>query len=110
MTKGKIYIAMYEALECRYDETKNEELMEYLSEANPYIFKDRNSADPVISEDFSEFVKEDTEPEKAYGCVTEYLKNKTKFSEIFSDISLEEWKELCKIVEKEKRTDGYEKV
>ena len=31
------YIAMYRALDCRQEETKNEELREYLGDINPYF-------------------------------------------------------------------------
>ncbi len=50
MTRKNIYIAMYRALDCLYDESPNEELGEYLSEANPYLFKDMQSDDPAIEE------------------------------------------------------------
>ena len=101
MRANNIYIAMYRALDCLYDEHPNNELGEFLSEANPYMFKDRHAADPAIQKDFDEFVYEDMESVEAYECVKRYLTNKTSFCDIFSDITLEEWVELCDIVDKE---------
>ncbi len=101
MTQKNIYVAMYRALDCLYNESPNEELGEYLSEANPYLFKDRQSADPAIESEFDEFVDGDISPFKAYECVSEYLAQETNFSTLFSDISLEERKDLCAIVEEE---------
>lgn len=48
------YIAMYRALYCRQEETKNIELSEYLDFVNPYVFKDRKSADPAYYAEYIE--------------------------------------------------------
>ncbi len=101
MTKSKIFIAMFRALDCLYDENPHEELAEYLSEANPYLFKDRKPADSGIEEEFNEFVDKDMESPEAYACVKKYLAEKTDFAKLFSDISLEEWNDLCNIIEEE---------
>ena len=51
--KKNVFIAMYRALDCLFDETQREDLGNYLSEANPYLFTDRKSADPAVYAGFS---------------------------------------------------------
>ncbi len=101
MTKDQIYIAMFRAMDCLYDEAPDEELGKYLSEANPYLFKDRQAADPAIEQEFYEFIDKDMDSAEAYNRVKEYLSMKTNFVTIFSDITLEEWKNLCDMIVEE---------
>ena len=103
MTAKNIYVAMYRALDCLYDEDPFEELGEFLSEANPYLFQDRHAADPAIQKEFDEFVRGDLNMADAYECVKQYLAKKTQFHDTFSDITLEEWTDLCNIVDQEEQ-------
>lgn len=103
-----IFIALYRALNCLYDEAPNERLRVYLSDANPYIYADRTSADPAVYSDFCEFLdkqfhKEDYPIEESYSIVKSYLESDYlsyygNFVKTFEDISLEEWNDLCGIV------------
>jgi len=100
MNKKLVFIAMHRALDCLYDETKREDLGNYLSEANPYIFTDRESADPAICADFCDYLSEkssqdDFSPEESYLLVRQYLSSKYltyygNFAPIFDDIIDEE--------------------
>lgn len=106
MNYKQVFRAMFRALDCLYDEKPNKELQEYLSNANPYVFKDRESADPEIIKEFHENISQKSNDSNidavlAYSLVQSYLLSKTQFAERFSDISLEEWVELCKIIEAE---------
>ena len=111
MTKKNVYISMYRALDCLYDETQREDLGNYLSEANPYLFIDRNSADPAIFAGFSDYFdsfhnKNDISAEEGYVLVKNYLRSEHmayygKFEPLFEDVSLDEWADLCRIVEVE---------
>lgn len=108
MTKKLLFIAMYRTLDCLYDETQREDLRNYLSEANPYLFTDRKSADPAVFAAFSHYfdslyTNDDVSVEEAYSFVRQYLNSEHlsyygNFAQIFDDISLEEWTELCGIV------------
>lgn len=108
MTKKLLFIAMYRALDCLYDETPIEDLGNYLSEANPYLFTDRKSADPAVFTAFSQYfdslyANDDVTVEEGYTFVRKYLNSDHlsyygDFIPIFDDISLEEWTELCDIV------------
>ncbi len=107
MTKKLVYIAMYRALDCLFDETQREDLGKYLSEANPYSFTDRMSADPAVFDGFNNFFdslySNDITVEESYNFVRKYLISEHlsyygSFAPIFDDISLEEWTKLCGIV------------
>ena len=98
------YIAMYRALDCRQEETKNEELKEYLDFMNPYVFVDRKSADPAYYAEYIEWIKKNDDfckENNSYEITKKYLKDKTNFYNLFIDISNEEWDKLINIVEKE---------
>ena len=111
MTKKIVFIAMYRALDCLFDETQREDLGNYLSEANPYLFTDRKSADPAVYAGFSNcydkyFTDDDITSEKSYSFVRKYLLSEHlsyygNFAPLFDDISLEEWTELCSIIKGE---------
>ncbi len=103
MTSIKItYIAIYRALECIENEQENEngELSEFLDKANPYVFVDRKSADPAIYNEFQKWCEKQS-IENSYEMAKEYLNKKTKFGNLFCDISEEEWNDLIEIIEKE---------
>ena len=80
----------------------------YLSEANPYLFTDRKSADPAVFDAFSHYfdnlyANDDVTVEEGYSFIRKYLNSENlsyygTFTPIFDDISLEEWTELCSIV------------
>lgn len=108
MTKKLVFIAMYRALDCLFDETQREDLGNYLSEANPYLFADRKSADPAVFDGFSNYfdsfyINDNITVEEGYNFVKKYLSSDHlsyygNFTLIFNDISLEEWTELCGII------------
>ncbi|MDO4961455.1 MAG: hypothetical protein Q4E57_06335 [Eubacteriales bacterium] len=99
-----LFIAIYRALECLEEETGNAEISAYLDKANPYVFKDRKSADPVI---FNEFVKWIEEKkihltlDNSYETARKYISENTSFIEIFNDIDSEEWHDLIDIIKDE---------
>jgi hypothetical protein len=105
MTKINIlYIAVYRALECLEQECQDDDLSAFLDKANPYVFVDRKSADPAIYDEFKLWCKEQ-DKRKTFEVVKDYLNNKTKFGEIFSLITEEEWNDLVKMVEEEESQD-----
>lgn len=106
MNRKLTFIAMYRALDCLYEEAPCEEMRDYLSDANPYIFKDRESADPAIGAEFADLwtklhYPEDVSANEAYAFVKEYLRSSTAFATAFEDISFAEWCDLCDIISDE---------
>ena len=108
MNEKIVYIAMYRALDCRQEETKNEELREYLGDINPYVFTDRKSADPAYYAEYIEWLKKNNsfcKENNSYEIIKKYLKDKTNFYDLFIDISKEEWDKLESIVKKEEENN-----
>jgi len=61
----KSFVYMFYALDAIYDENPNDELGNYLSGLNPFLFDDEGSADPAEYEEFKEAYAEqfgDKEP------------------------------------------------
>ncbi|MGI6216887.1 MAG: hypothetical protein ACOYIK_04670 [Coriobacteriales bacterium] len=52
VTAHEAFVAVFYALDAAYDESKDEEIGKYLSDANPFLFNDRDSADPAIFEEY----------------------------------------------------------
>lgn len=103
MNRKHIFLAMFRALDCLYDESPSKPLGDFLSEANPYLFKDRCSADPAVLAEFSACMDGDNiSAADAYSKVKEYLAGK-ELDEKFAEISMEEWERLCQIIENEER-------
>lgn len=54
MKRKYLHIAMFRAMDCRYDELENppEILSVFLSDANTYVRADHKTADPAVQNDF----------------------------------------------------------
>ena len=109
MNKKLTFIAMCRALDCLYEESQNETMREFLSDENPYIFTDRESADPAIGAEFADMWISSGLPNEisindAYSFVKVYLQRYTSFAVVFDDISLSKWCDLCDIVTEEEST------
>ena len=48
------FVAMYYVLDAAYEKTCSEELRQFLSDANPFLFKDEGSADPAVFIEFAQ--------------------------------------------------------
>ena len=107
MENKVLFISLYRALDCLYDEEPNDELGNFLSGMNPYLFKDGESADPAIYAEFEEYMNnrqislDEATEDDGYEVAYNYLKDCTKFSNWLKKISIEEWKDVVKIVKKE---------
>ena len=109
MKRKYLHIAMYRAMDCIYDEQEqpSEELLQFVSDANPYIWEDRTTSDPAIQSDFDKSMDRQnigTEVDKtiAYYAVKNFLvEQNPEFAKLFEDISIDEWKDLCDIVTEE---------
>ena len=125
MKRKYLHIAMYRAMDCLYDELENppEILSTFLADANTYIWADHKTADPAIQADFdksmdNQNIGEDVDEVTAYNAVKNFLaEQNVKFAEwfddpsrneqhpyfveLFKDISLDEWKDLCDMVTEE---------
>ncbi len=83
------FVNMYLALDASWDECHDETLRGYLSEADPYLFKGKGSADPAAWAEFSaayaeRFPGDVADLEDAHGFTAEYLeKISDKYSKVY---------------------------
>ncbi len=106
MNINRAFIALFRAVYQLNEEQPMSEMQDFLADADPYIFKDRQAAVADIQRNFEncsslrsfdDFGNSD----KLYEAVCGYLKECTGFSERFSDISKNEWAELCNMIDSE---------
>ncbi len=78
MSPRAAYLLMFYALQVAYEEEKTPAVREFLTDANPFLFLDRLSADPSVYDDFSkrflsEMGEDEVTAEQALSFVREYL-------------------------------------
>ena len=109
MNRKYLHIAMFRALDCLYDEQEQptEELLQFVSDANTYIWQDKSTADPAIQADFNrsmdrQNIGAEIDEESAYHAVKNFLNEQNpEFAELFTEIPLDECKNLCAVVTEE---------
>lgn len=109
MKRKYLHLAMYRAMDCLYEEQKtpSEELLQFVSDANPYLYKERVAADSALQAEFNDSMNrqnigQNVDEKSAYYAVKSFLAEQNpRFAEMFEDISIEEWQELCNIIESE---------
>lgn len=72
------FVSMFYALDVAFKKNGTERLRSFLSEANPFLWKDKGSADPAVYEEFSKsfgerFGIQGATPEEARLFVRDYL-------------------------------------
>lgn len=72
------FVSMFYARDAEFEENGTERLRTFLSEANPFLWKDKGSADPAVYEEFSKafderFGTQGAVPEDAMAFVRDYL-------------------------------------
>ena len=93
-----IYNLMFLILEELYEETKNENLNTFLSEANPYVWEGENSGDPAIYSHFKLNFKDENYVDYAYDYIVDFLSNQKYYDgivDIFKSLSKEEYVDTC---------------
>ena len=109
MKRKYLNLAMYRAMDCLYDEQEDpsEELLQFLSDSNPYLYRERTAVDPAIQASFDrsmnyQNIAQEVDISSAYSAVKIFLAEQNlNFAKMFEDISLEEWENLCRIIENE---------
>ena len=69
----KAYVTMFYALDAAYDNNNSSELGQFLSAANPVLFKGEGSADIAVYEGFRVDYPDDAEEAEALSFVRDYL-------------------------------------
>lgn len=73
MNKFELYCMIFYALDAQWEESENQELGEFLSRANPFLFADESSADPAVYADFCGRIPESISIEKSYKIARKYV-------------------------------------
>ncbi len=95
MTQFELYSMIFYALDAAWDESQDQELGEFLSAANPFLFKDTGSADPSVYVDFCSKITHSVSVAESYSAAKEYVESLGKSSLIaaFNDIDEATWLE-----------------
>lgn len=95
MTRFELYCMIYFALDSEWEESKSEELGNFLSSANPFLFKDIGSADPAIYKEYCEKIPEKIAPIESYEYAKKYIDflANSVISDAFISMTKEEWDE-----------------
>lgn len=99
MSVYDFFVLMYYALDSVYQDSPDEELLDYISDLNPFIWADEGSADPAEYEDFkSDFQKHGTADAYGYVFVKDYINRKCSkvIKNAFAKISKSAWKRAMK--------------
>ena len=98
MNKFELFCMVFYVLDAEWDENNNLQLGEYLSDANPFLFDDIGSADPIVYEKFCETVDDGITVENSYRIASKYIAElgNEAVSSAFSTITEVEWVECVK--------------
>ncbi|MCI5538938.1 MAG: hypothetical protein MR390_09530 [Oscillospiraceae bacterium] len=93
MNKFELFCMIYYVLDAEWDETKNKEIGNYLSGANPFLFSDIGSADPAVYDDFCKKISDPLTIENSYEKALVYIKslNNSTITSAFLSVNQSEW-------------------
>ena len=102
MDSFDLFKLIFYALDDQYDQNPNEELGQFLSSMNPFLFTGEGSAVPDIYEDFKTMFEKKytsiTSIKESYEFAKEYIKsiNIPSVTEAFEKVSFEAWNNAIK--------------
>ena len=97
MNPFELFCMIYFVLDAEWDDTRDEELGQFLSEMSPFTFTDNGSADPAVYADFKRKVREPITLENSFELAENYIRSlrNVRVSDAFSWIDEDEWKECA---------------
>lgn len=99
MTKYELFAMIFFALDAYYEEDVPEDINNFLGDMCPFTFADENSADPVVYEDYCEFIgNKEISLENSFLLAKEYISQikDLDLKEAFDDLTEEFWIQGCK--------------
>ncbi len=99
MNKFELFCLIFLALDADWDETHNEELGKYLSDANPFLFMENVSAVQSVFIKFDALVGDrEITIDNSYDIATEYIKwlGIPAVTQSFSELERNQWNEAAK--------------
>lgn len=90
----RAFVMMFYALDATYDGGSPDGLRNYLSDANPFLFKDEGSADASVFESFKSGFPDDADEIGAFRYVRDYLSrlDEVLLKSFDSVVDAEAWK------------------
>jgi len=101
MSQFELFVLFYYYLEAKNQTACNKEVSDFLKKANPFLFTDYCSTDKRVFTEFGLIIGQSPVIEADYGyyLILKYLKKKNMpvLSDMFSEITMNEWKETAKV-------------
>ena len=93
MSRFELFTMIFYALDSVWDESQNEELGQFLSNANPFLFEDTGSADPAVFDQFCNNVPDNIEISDSYNVAIRYISSLDNIAvkDAWTNISREDW-------------------
>ena len=99
MNKFELFTMIYFWLDSFYEDTTDENIINQLSEMNPFLWKDISSADPAVYDEFCSFLRgRSITVDNSLKLAREYVKtiDYADMTEAFMDMDEEKWKDGCR--------------
>ena len=93
MSPFELYCMIYLVLDAEWDDTRDDRLGQFLSEASPFTFTDNGSADPAVYADFKKKITEPITLENSFELAKGYINSlrDVRVFNAFSWIDEDEW-------------------
>ena len=98
MNKFELFTMIFYALDHEWDNNHEQDLGDFLSDMNPFLFKDEGSADPAVYAEFCSVISEQITEENSYDLARKYIDSVglAAVTEAFSKISRSVWNECLR--------------
>ena len=98
MNKFELFSMIFIALDADWDDTHNEELGQFLSNINPFLFKENTSAVPSYYIEFEEIIgNKKISLDNSFDLAKKYIDsvNVSSAVESFNALTKEQWVDAC---------------
>ena len=108
MSRFELFTMIFYALDASWDDMHNEELGQFLSDANPFLFEDAGSADPAVFTLFCQGLPEQIDVSDSYDMASAYIKSLDNIAikNAWEKIDPHEWEEgVCRYLSEPHKND-----